>query len=216
MIKRRSITYADREILAPRIGQRVNFEVKTYKVRGYSQVTKDYGIFKIMALDMREINNPSCEIGHMLIKLRVPKHVYHYANAILSRKQPLRFSAVIRRYKHKVYRHSNNIFKQLEAVQKGEVIGEVEPLHTFGLNDARIKLPFDLNFELNDNQYEKWTDYTGDFATEVRRHIMFTETLDWLKENIGQLGESDQAKLFTWVERLRCCDLNPQDEEFEN
>lgn len=211
--QRRNVTYADREVLASRIGQRVNFEITNYQVKGYTNVNHEFGIFRIMALDMTEINNPTCQIGHMLLKLRVPHHVYHYVSALLKAKQPVQLSATIRRYKHKPHRHSHQIFKQLEAAKNGESIGEIEPLHSFGLNDTRIKLPFDLNFELNEAKHEVWTDYKGEFATAFRRHLTFEYTLEWLKENLSELGENDQSRLLQWVEHIRCCDLISQNNE---
>lgn len=214
MTKRKhNITYVDREVLAPRVGQRVNFEITNYQVKGYTNVNQEFGIFRIMALGMTEINNPTCQIGHMLLKLRVPHHVYHYANALLKAKQPVQLSATIRRYKHKSHRHSHKIFKQLEAVKNGEIIGEMEPLRSFGLSDTRIKLPFDLNFELNESKHEVWTDYKGDLATAVKRHLAFETTLDWLKENLCHLSEDDQSQLLNWVENIRCCDLISQNNE---
>ena len=164
-----------------------------------------------MALDMQEINNKNCKIGHMLLKLRVPTHLYHYANALLGRNKPVQLSATIKRYRHKPHRHSHQIFKHLEDFQNGKPIGEIEPLHSFGLQDTRIKVPFDLNFELNESKFEIWTDYQGEFATEVRRHIAFEDTLTWLKENLALLGEDDQCKLLQWVQNIKCSDLKSKE-----
>lgn len=210
----RSPKYADREILATRVGQRANFEIKNYNVRWYRQVSKDFAMVQLVALDMQELNNPKCNIDHMVINLRVPKHVYHYVKAQLKAKDTIHISAIVKRYKHKNQSHSKRIFDQLESFKNGDQIFEIEPLHTFGLKDARVKLPFDLNFMLNKNKYEEFIDYEGNFMDNVKLHIAFEDKLNWFKENIAYLGSEDQSKLLNWVQKLTCKDLvTPPDEE---